>query len=290
MSIIVQKERIATQCVCCGSRELQASPAVLMPFVAERAFGWRPVVIDSSWGLRTIPNGQAYSVCNSLYCVQCNFIFLDIRFSDFEMSRLYDDYRGEAYTSLRDKYEPGYALRNEELNKAIPYLEEVESFINPYVSLSPAVLDWGGDTGKNTPFRDKNSILHVHDISLKPVIPGACSVTKEETLKWDYDLVVCSEVLEHIPYPSEMLLEIRDRMHEQTVLYLEVPHEPLISSGMDNPALHKKHWHEHINFFSVEALKRLLGLCGFSVVDIRSSSIFLGGAEVEILQVIAQKI
>jgi len=59
---------------------------------------------------------------------------------------------------------------------------------------------------------------------------------------------------------------------------------------MDNPALHKKHWHEHINFFSVEALKRLLGLCGFSVVDIRSGSIFLGGAEVEILQVIARRI
>jgi hypothetical protein len=45
----LKKERIATQCVCCGSENLKSSPAVLMPFVAHRTFGWKPAVIDKSW-------------------------------------------------------------------------------------------------------------------------------------------------------------------------------------------------------------------------------------------------
>ena len=42
----IKRERIATCCVCCGSDVLKSEPAVLMPFVAHRTFGWYPIVID----------------------------------------------------------------------------------------------------------------------------------------------------------------------------------------------------------------------------------------------------
>src|ERR1700754_592858 len=91
----VARERLAFSCVCCGSGDLAASPAILMPFVAHRAFGWAPVEIDESWGLQTIRNGMAYSICKTLRCRKCSHLFCDIRFSDEEMSAIYSGYREE---------------------------------------------------------------------------------------------------------------------------------------------------------------------------------------------------
>lgn len=286
----LQRERIATQCVCCGVGGLQPSPAILMPFVAHRVFGWRPVVIDATWKLRTIAGGHAYAICNSLYCKICEFLFLDIRFTDDELSRLYRDYRGHEYTTLREYYEPGYGQRNEELKNCTPYIDQVEDFISPYVVVKPRVLDWGGDTGVNSPFRGKNEFLHIYDISQKNVVSDARSVSREETLSWKYDLIICSEVLEHIPYPSDMLMDIRERMGEQTFLYIEVPHEPLMQCDVHDKVEQKKHWHEHINFFSLRALDNLLNACGFYVVEMRSSSVRVEGSVVDVIQVIARRL
>ena len=151
----LRRERIATQCVCCGGENLKSSPAILMPFVAHRVFGWAPVVIDESWGLNTIKSGNAYSICKSLYCKDCGFLFLDIRFSDAELSNLYEDYRGETYNSLRESYEPGYTLRNKELIAGFEYIGDIEKFLEPHLNFPVSVLDWGGDIGKNTPFKDR---------------------------------------------------------------------------------------------------------------------------------------
>ena len=79
----MRQERIATSCPCCGGSNLSKSLAILMPFVAHRVFGYKPFKIESSFGLKDIKNGYAYSVCNSLVCRNCQFLFLDIRFSDF---------------------------------------------------------------------------------------------------------------------------------------------------------------------------------------------------------------
>jgi hypothetical protein len=65
-----------------------------MPFVAHRVFGWEPVEITEDWGLKTINNGMAYSVRNSLLCDNCGHLFLDIRFNESEMNSLYEGYRG----------------------------------------------------------------------------------------------------------------------------------------------------------------------------------------------------
>jgi hypothetical protein len=110
---------IATSCVCCEGQNLDKSPAILMPFVAHRAFGWAPVTIDESWGLKTVSEGLAYSLCNSLLCRDCGLVFLDIRFDNEALSRLYADYRGEDYIHLRDTYEPGYRSRNDDLQQGI---------------------------------------------------------------------------------------------------------------------------------------------------------------------------
>ena len=49
--------KIATRCVCCDGQALSATPAVLMPFLAYRIFGWEPVAVTPEWGLRDLAPG-----------------------------------------------------------------------------------------------------------------------------------------------------------------------------------------------------------------------------------------
>jgi hypothetical protein len=281
----MRKERIATRCVCCGNAQLESSPAILMPFVAHRVFGWTPVSIDESWGLNTIRSGNAYSICKSLYCPDCGLVFLDIRFSDDELSNLYRDYRGDAYTRLRESYEPGYRQRNEALNAGIEYIRQIEDFLEPYLSFPLRILDWGGDSGRNTPFKDRSERLDIYDISEKPVIDGATLVSKAEAFSRSYGLVVCSNVLEHVPYPADLVLDLKNAMDGNSVLYIEVPLEAtMIENGAD-PHHRKRHWHEHVNFYSERSLRKLLDACGLKTLALTRLHANAGGKPVSLFQI-----
>lgn len=259
----IRKRRIATQCVCCGSADLDASPAILMPFVAHRVFNWRPIEIDASWGLTTIQSGHAYSICNSLQCRHCAHLFLDIRFSASEMGNLYRGYREADYTRLREHYEPGYTARNDQLTRGIDYLQTVEAWLLSHMEMPAAVLDWGGDTGTNTPFVGKAASVHIYDISAKPVITGTQRVSLNTAKVNDYGLVTCSQVLEHVPYPHQVLGDIHRAMRGKGALYLELPFEDLMQAAPADGHQRKHHWHEHINFFSERSLSKLTERCGF---------------------------
>ena len=285
VKIDLRRERTASQCVCCGSEDIVAAPAILMPFVADRVFGWKPVIIDDSWGLQTIENGNAYAICKSLRCLDCGHLFCDMRFSDAEMGALYYKYREEAYTSLRDHYEPGYRARNEALNEPVVYVDRIEAFLEPHLETPLTILDWGGDTGINTPFKGKAVCLDVYDISAKAVEPGMRLVTPEQFRGSKYRLIVCAQLLEHVPYPSDILLEARRSMDEGSVLYVEVPYEALMREAIGNLEQSKKHWHEHINFYSQVSLEALVGCCGFEVIDQNILSTTVAGGEVHILQI-----
>lgn len=282
--VVLRRERVATQCVCCGSDDVVSSPAILMPFVADRVFGWKPVVIDDSWELRSIPNGHAYALCKSMRCTACGHLFCDIRFSDSEMVALYNKYREGDYTALRDHYEPGYTERNARLNQPIGYTADIEAFLEPHLHFPLTVLDWGGDTGLNTPFKSKNIAFDIYDISDKEVEPGARFVTLEEASASKYRLIVCAQLLEHVPYPSDVLLQARNAMDAETVLYIELPYEDLMRRELPEPESKKRHWHEHINFYSRASLDALIRNCGLRVVDQTVLTTEVAGTEVHIFQ------
>jgi len=274
----IDQTRIAQQCPCCTNSDLSSSPAILMPFISHRAFNWTPVEIDDSWGLNSIKNGYAYSICNSLLCKKCGFLFLDIRFTDDETSRLYANYREEEYTKLRDFYEPGYAARNDDLNIGYgqKYVKDIECFLKPHLELPVSILDWGGDTGKNTPFKDKNKLFDIYDISNNEPIEEAKIISKEEAYTNEYDLIICSNVLEHVAYPHKILEEIIPCMDNDSLLYIEVPHENLIINEKNNLHLKKKHWHEHINFYTLESLKSLIDNSGLELIDVNDLEVTNG--------------
>jgi SAM-dependent methyltransferase len=242
-----------------------------MPFVADRAFGWKPVEITDSWGLKTIKNGMAYSLCNTVICRNCDHLFLDIRFSESEMNSLYKGYREHDYTELREKYEPGYRERNLKLNSGINYIDAIEDFLSLHLEFPVSILDWGGDTGKNTPYKTRNKLFHIFDISNKPeLITGAKKIAIQDAIDTDYDLIVCSNVPEHVPYPADLISSIKALMHADSVLYIEVPLEDIVRScDSDTKLVKKKHWHEHINFFSESSMRALLSNRGLEVIDFK---------------------
>ena len=230
-----------------------------MPFVAKRVFGWEPVEITPAWGMRDLKPGHAYTVCNTLRCASCGVLFLDMRFNDREMAALYRNYRDDAYTATRERFEPGYSGRNELLVAGSTYIPAVEKFLSSFVTPPLHVLDWGGDTGLNTPFAGRATVHHVYDISGKPPVAGAEFVDRQTAQSGRYDLIVCSNALEHIPYPAATIESIVQAMSTDTLLYVEVPHEDVIRFASEEALeTKKKHWHEHINFFTPRSMETLL--------------------------------
>jgi hypothetical protein len=264
---VLKKARVVAQCVCCGNTALKSSPAILMPFIADRVFGWKPTVIDESWGLLTIQKGHAYTLCKSLFCENCDHLFCDIRFTDAEMGMLYNDYRGAEYVRLRDFYEPGYALRNEALEQNSAQIRQKEAFLRPLLDLpNTTMLDWGGDTGENTPFRNEIRSFDIYEISSIDVIEGARAVDKAHANSHKYGLIVCSHVLEHVPFPTEVVMDMAQSMDENSILYVEVPFEKIMYGDLHLLPERKRHWHEHVNFYTQKSLAALAESCGMQVV------------------------
>lgn len=282
---------LADECVCCGSRDLAASPAVLMPFVAKRVLGHDPVEITESWGLRDLRQGTAYTLCNSLQCRECGTVFLDYRFTDEQMAALYSGYRDAAYTLQRDRYEAGYANTiAADYAHRHAYIAGVEAWLAPRLPECPRVLDWGGGDGANTPFLGKGTI-HVYDISDVPVVAGAEQVELDLVGQCDYDVVTCCQVLEHVPSPLDLVGKIALRLSQRTLLYIEVPHEQLIREHPGNRDLAKlkRHWHEHVNFFTETGLRRLLDRAGLLLVDVHYLPIDNGVRTGEIIGLLARR-
>ena len=260
--------KIAKRCGCCGGGALARTPAVLAPFIAHRVFGWEPAEITEEWGLRDIRKGSAYAVCNTMECANCGFVFLDMRFDDEEMAALYAGYRDADYCALRDRYEPGYAERNATFGTRAEYIPAVEEFIAPHLPGAPRLLDFGGDTGLNTPLRARAATIHIHDSSDVAPVEGATRVSYDDALTNDYDLIVSIQVLEHVSDPRAHLREIVALMKPNTLLYLEAPFEELMRRDIGDTSRGslKRHWHEHLNFFSEQSLQCLIEDCALTVV------------------------
>ena len=258
--------KLSKICPCCNSTNIKKNPAVLMPFLSKRIFDYDIVKIDSSWNLFNFPEGLSLTQCKSCQCQECHFLFSDMRFDDDEMELLYEGYREEKYSQIRDFYEPGYIERNKVIQSQIKYIKDIETFLSDFGNYD-TVLDWGGDEGLNTPFNNASK-KYIYDISGKKVLDSFISLGYEDLNKFDYDLIICSNVLEHVSYPQLLLNQIVEHMHQDTVLYIEVPYEKIMQENPQSNDLHlqKRHWHEHINFFSEKSLNELATICKLNIV------------------------
>jgi predicted SAM-dependent methyltransferase len=254
-------------CNCCDSSNISKSPGILMPFMAKMIFDYDVYNLNDDWKLYGFENSKIYFPCKSVQCQECGFLFSDIRFDDEELENLYCFYREKKYLEIRESFEPEYLSKNDYIEKNMNFVDKVELFLD-FVENKSNVLDWGGDQGKNTPFRDLSQKTFIYDLSNKELSDKCKKINYSELKDNDYNIIVCSHVLEHVSYPKNLLNDIKNFMNEDTILYIEVPCEKLVYDNPDSFQLHenKKHWHEHINFFTYLSLHKLFESCGLSIV------------------------
>ena len=264
--------KVISSCPICDSIDLVKSPAVVMPFITYRIFGWEPKDITADCGLKSINCGTSYQVCASCFCLSCHLLFSDLRFDQEEMSRLYEGYRGARYLSQRTLFEPDYEHINSYLKQEVHYLDKVEALITAHRGQFRRVLDWGGGDGLNTPLKARASELFILDISEQNhgrKTNGLDVISSLEGKNDYFDLVVAMHVFEHLSAPSEAVKLIADSLVVGGLLYLEVPLEPLMQpEGLSEAVVYNKHhWHEHINFFSSRSLAALIATAGLEQVE-----------------------
>jgi 2-polyprenyl-3-methyl-5-hydroxy-6-metoxy-1,4-benzoquinol methylase len=121
----------------------------------------------------------------------------------------------------------------------------------------------GGGGGINTPFKDVAEMVEIYDFGMSK----APSIFKSVS----FDLINLSNVIEHVGNPFSLLGNIRKFMKEGTFLYVETPLERIMEDsenlGVEPDLKKKRHWHEHVNFFSEKSLEYLFTRSKLEVIN-----------------------
>lgn len=262
-----------SDCVICGAGIRRLKRALVAPFVAERSWNRPPFCVDL------------------VKCDSCGFMFYNPRLDDDDLLKLYGNYRSKEYQQMRFASEPWYTWKfNEDL--ASP-----ESYVIRRAKLAPIlqehlghrkigrVLDYGGDRGDLVVGLLNGAETYVYDISGISPAPGVTATADPAGCK--ADLIINSNVLEHVGFPRILVKEILDAAPEGGLIFLEVPCElpfgfsrlarriaqigimavtrPATARYVVRPATLYM-MHQHINYFTEHCLTTLTTACGGKVI------------------------
>ena len=261
-----------SRCVVCDGEIRELRQALVSPFLARRIWN-RP------------PFSVALAECQA-----CGFIFYNPRLDDEEAMRLYSGYRSPEYQQMRYASEPWYTVKfNAELASPKSYDRRrkiLEPILRRNIGDRPIkrVLDYGGDRGDLVVGLVKGAQAFVYDISGIPAADGVTPTANPAECK--PDLIINSNVLEHVGFPHHHLEEIVKIAPAGCLIFLEVPCETPFGSGriakriaqvgvmaLTRPSLARYMiapaslymMHEHINYYTEQSLATLMRSAGCSV-------------------------
>lgn len=268
-----------TECLICKSSNTKKNKAQCADFILERVFDGQNKDLDL------------------LHCQDCGFAFFSYRFNDEECQKLYTGYRGKKYQQQRQKHECWYTDKiNDLIGKNETEIKNRNANLtkilkdNTDISKIKSVLDFGGDKGQFIPQILNNAQKYVYDISGVEVVEGVMRINSiEDCSKNDYDLIICSNVLEHVSDPAEIIKQIKSLLHKGKYLYLELPFDsPFYKNQLsDLQFLFNRYFnwinilkhfiktkkyanislmHEHINFYTPQSIETLLQNQGFKIL------------------------
>jgi Methyltransferase domain len=272
-------------CPCCDSQNLHRWPATVSPFIATYACSSKP------------------EPCDLCECRSCTFRFFDSRMTGEEISRLYAGYRGDDYYNARHACEPWYTRAANDgiggdTHEITSRKQNLTDVLGIHAKSITTVLDYGGDRGQMIP-DTLGRERFVYEISDAPAVDGVQRITKLDGKKFDF--VMLAHVLEHCSEPKDMLNTLKPLLHDESLLYLEVPFERptmrlagsgslqrsylnmLLSMGPalklvdfystvarvkfnTIPPLGLQKCSEHLNFFTPASLKALLERNGLELI------------------------
>lgn len=281
-------------CPACEKDNLIHRPAALSPFFEKIVFS----------------KIRGYLI-NFSECPFCKYSFFNFKLSDRKLSNLYQDYRQEKYFQLRNKYEPWYSRRiHNDLHtgykSAVKFKREF--FIKKINELNikndfKNILDFGGYQGEmikniSPGFNAKNRYLY--DLVEVEPLKNITKIEQGQISNLNYDLIVNSQVLEHITNPNYFLQKLHNLGNKKTIYCFDVPYEINITNKYYLPnfllnyffqnikrtsyifrffhfinALLKTLFKrrslvctEHLNFFSLSSLELMLKKNNFKILSI----------------------
>lgn len=207
-------------------------------------------------------------------CSACGLLWVDIYPSPDQLARYYKNYMDADYVNERDRYEPNFRARHPELDGPRGLKEDNEDYIRVHADAPSTVLDLGGGSGIETPFRGL-ALVDIFDIN--PVAPVEGCIRIDEVVG-KYDLVVLAHVLEHIPDPIDLLKDAADTA--SGFVFIEVPAEA--SAYGTRPRLKqvaklRRAWHEHIQYFDETSLEAIVETSGLACLDVSTVNDAVGG-------------
>ncbi len=260
-------------CIVCDGPIEHVKRALLAPFLARRIWDRDPFCVDL------------------VRCRACGFMFYNPRLDDADLQRLYSGYRSEEYQQMRHASEPWYTPRfNTDLASPSSYeirRAKVAPILREHVGRRKInrILDYGGDRGDLVANLFADAEAFVYDISGIPAAAGVTSTSDPAGCK--ADLIVNSNVLEHVGFPRLLVSDILKAAPEGGLVFLEVPCERVFGMvrisrrlaqigvmAITHPSL-ARHiirpaslymMHEHINYFTERSLTELMRACGGDVI------------------------
>lgn len=262
-----------SKCVICDGPIKHLKRALVAPFVARRTWNRTPFCVDL------------------VQCGNCGFMFYNPRLDDDDLRNLYSNYRSEEYQQMRFASEPWYTPSfNEDLASASSYefrRNQLAPILQQHVGQRKInrILDYGGDRGDLVVGLLDGAEPFVYDISGIPPAAGVTVTADPGACK--PDLIINSNVLEHVGFPRLLVNEILQAAPEGGLVFLEVPCElpfgltrlarrvaqigimavtrPTIARHILRPATLYM-MHQHINYFTEHCLNTLVRTCGGTVV------------------------
>lgn len=235
-------------CPACNSKHLEKLPSKLYPFV-----------VDRMTGATTNPQKPNHNT-ETMQCQSCGFMGITTRFDREEENRYYSDYMSESYNQHRTAYEGTGWLLYQNYYDSPEYIAVRKQAALDVLSQAilvdkiESVLDYGGNTGEMVPDEFSNAQRYVKDVNKRTLVNGFEAIT-DPSESGPVELVMCSHVLEHVSYPTELLNDIKTYLVPGGCVYIEVPSE----------------WpgemaHEHINYLTFPFLQKFLNDNGFEVL------------------------
>lgn len=263
-------------CIVCHAAISDSSNGVIAPFLARRIWDRPPFPVKL------------------MRCESCGFKFFNPRLDENEERQLYAGYRSEEYQTMRYAYEPWYTKTfNAGLSAPTGMKvrkDTLRNVLNPQLAGRSIhkVLDFGGNRGELIEDLIPNTARYVYDISDLDTLAGIGHLKNiEDCQRHQWDLIICSNVLEHVGEPQKTMREIDSVANSGTLVFIEVPQEfpsgpknvakrlvqlawlmaarPSVGRSLFKPALIFL-MHEHVNFFCPEALRYLVNLMGWEIM------------------------
>ena len=262
-----------SECVICDGPIRQIKRAVVAPFLAKRIWSRAPFCVDL------------------VKCESCEFMFYNPRLDDADLQREYEGYRSDGYLHMRHSFEPWYTAKfNADLGSKTSY-ETRRALLAPIIRKHVGqrkvnrILDYGGDHGDLVLGLFEDAELFLYDISGAAALPGVTPIGDPARCK--PDLIVNSNVLEHVGFPRVLVSQILQAAPEGGLVFVEVPCEfalgatrivrriaqigimvlrqPRLAPYLFRPAALYM-MHEHINYYTEHCLTTLMRSCGSKVV------------------------